>query len=166
MRFNNSKQYKNADPKLVKQFLGLKSKRYDGRPFVIDEGDARLIVANLPKYGEFKRLYRKTPATALRVLQDIEYEGRGHRASPARELISKGYGGSKNFMTPHVVKVGKISRNQAYEISTGRGIEGQPIYGVSVVRKFKGKVKPVFAKGKLLYSREAAEAYAKSLKRR
>lgn len=52
----------------------------------------------------------------------------------AREIIHMEYKGSKNFMTPNVIKVGKIKRDMAYELSTGQGLEQKTtIYGVTIV---------------------------------
>jgi hypothetical protein len=52
----------------------------------------------------------------------------------AREILRAEYGDSKNFMTPEVLKVGKIDQGTAYEISSGSGFDpGTTIYGVSIV---------------------------------
>lgn len=51
----------------------------------------------------------------------------------AKEIIRQEYKESKNFMTPTVIRFGKINKHMAYELSSGRGIYDQPIYGVSVV---------------------------------
>lgn len=58
----------------------------------------------------------------------------------AEQIIKQEYEGCKNFMTPHVIRYGKI-RSQtkhckkvvAYELSSGRGFRDNTIYGVSVV---------------------------------
>lgn len=52
----------------------------------------------------------------------------------AREAIRKEYGKSRNFMTPNLVRYGKINPTRAYELSWGSGLEpGTRLYGVSVV---------------------------------
>ena len=56
----------------------------------------------------------------------------------AREIIKKEYGSSRNFITPKVLGYGKINKNMAYELSSGSGIYGGTIYGVSVVKLIKG----------------------------
>lgn len=57
----------------------------------------------------------------------------------AEQIIRKEYGNSGNFMTPNVIEYGKISRNIAYELSSGTGINYQKIWGVSVVVVKNGK---------------------------
>jgi hypothetical protein len=54
----------------------------------------------------------------------------------AREILDREYGrGSRNFMTPHRIAIGKLARHAAYELSSGSGLEpGTSIFGVSVVR--------------------------------
>lgn len=52
----------------------------------------------------------------------------------AREILYNEYEGSKDFMTPHVIKVGKIDRTLAFELSWGEGLySDRKMYGVSVV---------------------------------
>jgi len=52
----------------------------------------------------------------------------------AREILRIEYGDSRNFLTPHVISRGKLTRLIAYELSSGSGLElGTSIYGVSVV---------------------------------
>ena len=54
------------------------------------------------------------------------------RTLTAREIIRKEYGSSRNFMTPHRVRVGKISKTIAFELSSGRGFcDHTTIWGVS-----------------------------------
>jgi hypothetical protein len=56
----------------------------------------------------------------------------------AREILRREYGDSRNFLTPHVMTRGKLTRLVAYELSSGAGLElGSTIYGVSVVRLHK-----------------------------
>jgi hypothetical protein len=51
-----------------------------------------------------------------------------------RQVIKAEYGDSKNFMTPNVVKTGWCGKLRAFELSSGEGIMGGRIYGVSVVQ--------------------------------
>ena len=54
------------------------------------------------------------------------------RTLTAREILKKEYGSSRNFMTPHRVRVGKISRTIAFELSNGSGFcDHATIWGVS-----------------------------------
>lgn len=50
----------------------------------------------------------------------------------ARQIIRKEYGNSKNFVTPRILKYGKINKRMAYELSAGEGIDRKEIYGVSI----------------------------------
>lgn len=59
----------------------------------------------------------------------------------ARGIIQRQYGSSKNFMTPNVIKYGKVNQCTAYELSSGEGFSKNPyqqpydrptIYGVTV----------------------------------
>lgn len=51
----------------------------------------------------------------------------------AKQIIKREYGESKNIITPEVIRYGKINKNLAYEISSGIGMKGDTIYGVSIV---------------------------------
>ena len=59
------------------------------------------------------------------------------------DLFFKAYGEGKNFMTPNVLKIAWLVPDKvAYEISEGRGIEHERIYGLTVVAIDKeGEVK-------------------------
>jgi len=50
----------------------------------------------------------------------------------AREIIKKEYGSSRNFMTPNVIRIGKINRSVAFELSSGESLDHSTIYGVSL----------------------------------
>ncbi len=54
-------------------------------------------------------------------------------ALSAREMLQKEYKDSRNIMTPRVIGIGKVSPRMAYELSTGTGLSGEPIFGVSIV---------------------------------
>jgi hypothetical protein len=66
-----------------------------------------------------------------------------------------------NIMTPDVIGM-RVKDNRIVEISSGRGLENQPIYGVTIRdynyndRKWKD---PDLSK--MFYSRKIAEGYAK-----
>ena len=47
-------------------------------------------------------------------------------------LFHRTYNGKPNFMTPNPVTYGKRGR-LCYEISRGTGIDGRPMYGVTVI---------------------------------
>lgn len=49
------------------------------------------------------------------------------------EIIRAEYGDSRNFLTPTRVSTGKLP-DGAYELSRGVGIDGELVWGVSVVR--------------------------------
>jgi len=53
----------------------------------------------------------------------------------AKDLLHKAYQGGRNFMTPHVRRIGMVAGGRhAYEISSGEGFtRGTTIYGVSIV---------------------------------
>ena len=55
------------------------------------------------------------------------------KAPTAKQIIRQEYNGSRNFMTPHIIKYGKMCRNIAYELSSGQGFNREAIFGVSVV---------------------------------
>lgn len=86
----------------------------------------------------------------------------------AREIIRKEYGDSKNFMTPTVLEVGKISVNRAYEISSGEAfLSPERIYGVSIVDydpetgKTERKYSPI---SEMFHSLQEANDHVKALK--
>lgn len=85
----------------------------------------------------------------------------------ARQIIKKEYGKSKNFMTPHILRYGKISKNVAYELSKGTGFKHETIYGVSIVTIDKqGNTKREFELSKKLDGILEAEGYIGRLRER
>lgn len=48
------------------------------------------------------------------------------------DVFRRAYGGQPNFMTPSVLKYGKKGK-MVWELSTGRGLGGGSIYGVTVI---------------------------------
>lgn len=53
----------------------------------------------------------------------------------AREIFTREYGSeSRNPFTEHRIRLGKINRTTAYELSSGKGIfTGMTMYGVTIV---------------------------------
>lgn len=49
------------------------------------------------------------------------------------------YRGAPNFMTPDVIRFGQ-KRDKLYELSTGKGIGGTPIWGVTVISVYGHKL--------------------------
>jgi hypothetical protein len=83
----------------------------------------------------------------------------------ASEIIKKQYHGSKNFMTPHKLKVGKINKNVAFELSSGSGFtSGSRLYGVTVVSNKLGRTKAQSNLSKPFETKNDAEAYIRKLK--
>ena len=89
------------------------------------------------------------------------------RTVTAREIIRKEYGSSRNFMTPHKVRCGKISRRVAFELSSGSGLfdRSSTIYGVSFaeITESGETIRRTDISG-VFDSREDAEAYIEELK--
>ena len=67
-------------------------------------------------------------------------------------------------MTPRILKYGKINKNVSYELSYGKGLFDEPLYGVTVVSEEKGLVKREYDISQAFPSREAAEQYIRELK--
>lgn len=86
----------------------------------------------------------------------------------AQGIINQEYRDSKNFMTPHVIKVDKMSRNIAYELSSGEGISHNTIYGVSLVEldEATGKTKRLFKDSDCFSTLAEAESYIEDYKQR
>lgn len=63
------------------------------------------------------------------------------KAISAREILRREYGTSKNFMTPEIIKTGKINRKTAYEISKGTGFKNEPVFGLTIVEIINGETK-------------------------
>lgn len=66
---------------------------------------------------------------------------------------------SKNFMTPKVLDV-QITHNRVVELSTGEGIGGETIYGVSEFI-FDGTFFDKTSRGQMVRTRKAASQYYK-----
>lgn len=50
----------------------------------------------------------------------------------ARNAFHRVYNGQRNFMTPNLIRYGKRGK-MVFELSSGRGIDDAPIYGVTVI---------------------------------
>ena len=85
----------------------------------------------------------------------------------AREIIKKAYGTSKNFITPNIIKYGKISKTIAFELSSGSSMSGGTMYGVSIAKIIKGgKAERQYNLSKSFYTIYKAERYIEALKRK
>lgn len=85
----------------------------------------------------------------------------------ARQIIKREYGNSRNFITPQIIRYGKVDKNLAYELSRGEGIKGEDIYGVSVVElKQDGTTERRIDLSNMFYSLREAQDYIKTLKGR
>ncbi len=85
----------------------------------------------------------------------------------AREMFNDRFGRNKpNFMTPDILKYGKLNRNTAYEFSKGKGIIGSGnLYGITLVKvKPDGTTESMFDHSKAFSSKDKAEKYIKELK--
>ena len=83
----------------------------------------------------------------------------------AKELVKKEYGSSRNFMTPRVLSYGWIVKDkEAYELSQGYGIEGERIYGLSIV-EWNGTASIRRSDlGGIFYNKDEIKQYIKQLK--
>jgi hypothetical protein len=74
-----------------------------------------------------------------------------------------------NFMTPDILRYGRsdehgkgaAGRVRFYELSTGRGFKGEPIFGVTVRDSDGNRFDPDLSK--MFFSRRAAEDYIEEL---
>ena len=86
----------------------------------------------------------------------------------ASVIFRRKFKGRKNFMTPDREKMGKINKNVAFEIASGRGFSGGKMYGVTVV-SVNPKTGRTMSQDKLsdaFESRAKADAHINKLKRR
>ena len=65
-----------------------------------------------------------------------------------------------NFMTPEPVSYGYIGTQWVYEISTGTGILGEPMWGVSVIDKETGELQREMSE--LVASKQAAHEWVET----
>lgn len=83
----------------------------------------------------------------------------------AREIIRREYGSSRNFMTPHKIRIGKISKTMAFELSNGNGFDHSSLYGVSFVEiKEDGSTVRRTDISKMFFGIGKAEAYIEQIK--
>jgi len=78
----------------------------------------------------------------------------------AARVVSDAYNGQTNFMTPEVLRYGWLPDGCAYELSTGTGIGGQPIWGVTIVDPKRPQDRP--KRSKCCHSLEEAETHIKA----
>ena len=90
------------------------------------------------------------------------------KAPTAKQIIKGEYSGSRNFMTPHVIKYGKMCRNIAYELSSGQGFNRETIWGVSVVMidESTGKTERLYSDSHMFQSLTDALDYIDDYKQR
>lgn len=82
----------------------------------------------------------------------------------ATKIFKKTYGNSANFMTPDLIRYGLLADYVAYELSSGSGLGGSTLYGVTVLRSTYGrKVEKLRDISKCFDSLAEAELYIKKL---
>ena len=68
-----------------------------------------------------------------------DFLDRYHRS---RQILRAEYGNSPNLMTPEKHRIDLAIESEAgafaYELSSGRGLYGEPIFGMSIVRAYRG----------------------------
>ena len=62
-------------------------------------------------------------------------------ASQVQRLFDTVYRGQRNFMTPVLVRYG-VAGPYGYELSRGKGLAGEPIFGVTFLRLDGGRPDP------------------------
>ena len=84
----------------------------------------------------------------------------------ARQIFKKKYRDSKNFMTPYVLKYGKINNNLVYEVSSGEGFDHDIIYGITFIsfNSTTDKTTPENDLSCMLRSEEEVNQYIESIK--
>lgn len=81
-----------------------------------------------------------------------------------KETFKKVFGKSTNFMTPNVIRYGRISNNLVYELSWGNVLNGD-MYGVTVIKN--DSYDDYYTDySKALHSRTEAEEYIEELKKK
>lgn len=79
--------------------------------------------------------------------------------SEAKQLFDDHIKG-KNIMTPNIIGYG-VHRDFAYELSSGEGINREPIFGVTILERKSGYHRHDLSK--MFYSLEEARNYLKAL---
>lgn len=79
------------------------------------------------------------------------------------EIIRAEYGHSRNIMTPDTLDIGALPEG-AYELSTGFGLENEPIYGVSVVYVTPDGTRRNIKDSKLFHSLDDAHEHIQKLR--
>ena len=92
-----------------------------------------------------------------------------NKPKSASWIISSRFKSNRNFITPNRVKLGKINKNVAYELSSGRSFmrDDGDLYGVSVVsvNNDKWKTRGLHDLSKAFGTKNEAEAHINKLKR-
>ncbi len=92
-------------------------------------------------------------------------------AYSAKQILRAEYGSSTNVMTPNVLDSFLIGPNVAVELSTGTGLDGEPIWGVSVAivrpdgttyRPGVDRTKPI--RSGLFFSRADADTHVETMR--
>lgn len=81
-----------------------------------------------------------------------------------QSVIKKHYNNRPNVITPLPLDYGYINNSIVYELSTGKGIFGTPLYGVTVVKLVGCSTDAMFDDNKCLHSLVEAEQYIEVLR--
>ena len=86
----------------------------------------------------------------------------------ASQLFDIFYHGATNFITPHIIERAMITPKIAYELSSGRGIMDNTIYGVTVliVDDRTGNIEHSRKLSHCFHSRDEARAHVRSITER
>lgn len=83
----------------------------------------------------------------------------------AKKIIRKEYGDSTNPMTPRVIGHGKISKNVFYELSEGKGIISEKLYGLTIISvNKKGKTQRQYKLSNCFESLDEVKKHIERLK--
>lgn len=82
-----------------------------------------------------------------------------------RQAFQRVYGQNRNIVTPRVIRYGTIHGSYFYELSTGSGIFGDRIYGVTILRlTADGELEKQHDLNQCVHSETEAETYIKQLR--
>lgn len=84
-----------------------------------------------------------------------------------QSVVKKHYNNRPNVITPLPLEYGYINNNIVYEISTGKGIFGNPLYGVTLVRLLGSgsNTEAMYDDSKCVYSLDEANVYIETLRK-
>ena len=81
------------------------------------------------------------------------------------EIFYRVYKNGMNFMTPTLISRGRINSRFVYEISKGKGMDREPIFGITILGvNSKGEVFKADKLNTLKYSLSQAKGYIAGLK--